>query len=233
MIKCSVVIPALNEEEHIANCIIEVKKQIKNSEIIIADGNSSDKTREISKNLGAKVIIEKTKTVSAARDTGLRTASGDVVVFIDADVLPAPSWFEKITKPFDNPNVVAVAGMPTPLDGSFSERFGMKLIFGIFAEICFKFQTPLVTGQVMAVRRKQAIEAGGFDHTHKSGEDTYIFLLLKKKGLIIHTDATVIVSTRRIRNWGMLKYLQFNIRNWYSLLRYNKPVNDDYEPVRK
>jgi len=232
IMKYSIVIPSLNEEKHIASCINEVKKQASNAEILVVDGMSTDRTIELSESLGARVVFEKKKVVSAARNTGLNKAKGDIVCYIDADVVPEKSWFEKLTSPFEDNDVMAVAGIPIPNDGRFIEKIGMYLVFGLIAPVLFKFNIPLVTGQVMAVRRKEAIKAGGFDPDHLSGEDTYIFLLLRNKGKIIHCDAKVSVSLRRIRKWGLIKYLSFNIRNYRSLLKDKRPINEVYEPIR-
>ena len=228
----SIVIPAFNEEKHIAHCIEAVKQQVPSAEIIMVDGMSTDNTVAIAKKLGAKVLVEPKKTVAAARNTGLHHAQGDIVCFIDADVVPEQHWFERLTDPFYNNQVMAVAGIPKPMDGTRIEQIGMHLVFGVISSLLFTFNIPLVTGQVMAVRRQDAIKAGGFNTDHKSGEDTYIFLLLRQRGKILHSTASVRVSLRRIRKWGMLRYLSFNIRNYVSLLRYTRPIEEDYDPIR-
>jgi glycosyltransferase involved in cell wall biosynthesis len=230
--KYSIVIPSLNEEKHIVSCIKEVKKQAPDAEVIVVDGKSTDRTVELAESLGAKVVFENKKMVSAARNTGLNKAKGDIICYIDADVVPEKYWFKKLTSPFKDNEVMAVAGIPIPNDGRLIERIGLYLVFGLISPVLFKFNIPLVTGQVMAIRRKDAIKAGGFNTNHLSGEDTYIFLLLRNKGKIVHCDAKVSVSLRRIRKWGLMKYLSFNIRNYRSLLRYKRPINEVYEPIR-
>ena len=228
----SIVIPSLNEEKHIVSCIKEVKKQAPDAEILVVDGISTDRTVELAESLGAKVVFEKKKMVSAARNTGLNKAKGDIICYIDADVVPEKFWFKKLTSPFEDDDVMAVAGIPMPNDGSFIERIGMYIVFGVISPVLFKFNIPLVTGQVMAIRREEAIKAGGFNTDHLSGEDTYIFLILRNIGKIVHCDAKVSVSLRRIRKWGLIKYLSFNIRNYRSLLREKRPINEVYEPIR-
>ena len=88
--KVSIVIPTLNEEEGIGITLDSIKreefaKRGIDLEIIIVDGNSRDKTREIAKQRGAKVIIEPRKGYGRAYKTGLKEADGDIIITGDAD----------------------------------------------------------------------------------------------------------------------------------------------------
>ena len=90
ILKISIVIPALNEERGIGKTIEAVnknyfKKHKWNLEIIIVDGDSKDKTREIASKKGARVILEKRKGYGRAYKTGLANATGDIIVTGDAD----------------------------------------------------------------------------------------------------------------------------------------------------
>ncbi len=82
----SFIIPALNEEDLIAECINSIKRQKKVvGEIIMVDNGSKDKTAEIAKKLGCKVVKEEKRGVSHARNKGAKLAKGDILCFIDAD----------------------------------------------------------------------------------------------------------------------------------------------------
>ncbi len=86
MTKISVVIPTLNEEETIGDVIRKIPRDPKYQwEIIIVDGNSKDRTREIAEKLGAKVIIEKRRGYGRAYKTGFSVATGDIIVTLDGD----------------------------------------------------------------------------------------------------------------------------------------------------
>ena len=75
----SVIIPALNEEKYIGNVLDALRKQtFKDFEIIVVDGNSTDRTREIAKK-SAKVIIEKRPRIGLARNTGAKLAKADLL----------------------------------------------------------------------------------------------------------------------------------------------------------
>jgi len=232
-IKYSIVIPALNEEKTIGFCIQEIKKQAPCAEIIVVDGMSTDKTVEIVKELGVKIVVEKKQTISAGRNRGLQEANGDIICYVDADAIPSAHWFEQITRPFSKDAVVGVGGIALPEDGTWIETFGMGAVLEVLSPILFHLGIPLVTGQNMAFRRKEALDVGGFPTDISSGEDTCMFLRIKQKGRIVHSRSCVKVSMRRIRKWGLLKYIIFNTKNFLHLLKYKTPIPDDYEPVRK
>jgi hypothetical protein len=84
--KISVIIPTLNEEESIGHVLDKIPRDPKYEwEIIIVDGDSKDKTREIAKEKGARVIVEKRKGYGRAYKTGFEKATGDIIVTLDGD----------------------------------------------------------------------------------------------------------------------------------------------------
>lgn len=96
--KISIILPTLNEEEGIGKTIDAIntdyfKQRNWEYEIVIVDGNSTDRTREIAKEKGAKIIIEKRKGYGRAYKTGIPQLTGDIIVTGDAD---ATYPFEKI-----------------------------------------------------------------------------------------------------------------------------------------
>jgi dolichol-phosphate hexosyltransferase len=88
--KVSVVLPALNEEEAIGNVIDEIPVEELESkgyqtEIIVVDNGSTDKTAEIAAAQGAKVISESNRGKGLAIRTGFRAVTGDFVFMLDSD----------------------------------------------------------------------------------------------------------------------------------------------------
>ena len=238
-VRYSVIIPALNEEKNIGRCIREIQRQMTDAEIIVVDGMSTDKTREIAEKLGARVVMEKRKGIAVARNTGVKNARGEIVCFVDADTIPAPFWFAHIIRPFTKPSVVGVGGRASPIDGTFLENIGMWFVFGILSPFLFKLRVPLVTGQNMAFRKNAILSVGGFREVSKlekiyaEGEDTNMFLRMKTVGKIVHARSSVLVSMRRVRNWGMARFVSFNIRNYLHLLKYGTPIDEEYGPARE
>ncbi|RLF11116.1 MAG: glycosyltransferase family 2 protein, partial [Thermoprotei archaeon] len=101
--KVSVVIPTLNEEKGIGKTIDmikvdEFKRRGWDLEIIVVDGESKDRTREIARSKGARVIIEPRKGYGRAYKTGLKEAKGEIIVTGDAD---ATYPFDKIHEYID------------------------------------------------------------------------------------------------------------------------------------
>jgi len=200
-----------------------------NATIYLLDGDSTDRTREISESYGVKSIVESRRTFGAARQKAIESIDADIIIFFDADATPEKNWFKYLIEPFEDETVMATGGWVTC--DSFHSRFILKMAFKWIAPVLFKFQIPLVTGQVMAIRKKESLKIG-FNKDFKSGEDTYIFLKLRNFGKIVHTKACVKVSERRIEGWGFFNFIWFHIKNYISLLRYQKPLDTEYEPFR-
>ncbi len=86
IMKVSVIIPTLNEEESIGHVLDKIPKDPKYEwEIIVVDGDSQDRTREIATEKGAKVIVEKRRGYGRAYKTGFAAATGDIIVTLDGD----------------------------------------------------------------------------------------------------------------------------------------------------
>ena len=84
--KLSIVIPAKNEEKYLPKLLASVKKQsFKDYEIIVADNNSKDKTKEIAKSYGCKIV--KGGLPGKGRNAGAKIAKGEIILFLDADVI--------------------------------------------------------------------------------------------------------------------------------------------------
>ena len=116
--KISVLMPTLNEEKGVGKTIDSIKKDIfkkKNweLEIVIIDGDSKDKTQEIAKKHGAKVILEKRKGYGRAYKTSMSKVTGDIIVTGDADA----------TYPFDRIHEYIQLLIDEDLDFITTDRF--------------------------------------------------------------------------------------------------------------
>ena len=94
--KISVVVPAFNEERGLAASLRSIQDAIGafedagwSTELIVCDNNSTDATAAIAREAGAQVVFEPINQISRARNTGAARATGDWLLFIDADSHPS------------------------------------------------------------------------------------------------------------------------------------------------
>ncbi|WP_367668925.1 polysaccharide deacetylase family protein [Streptomyces sp. DT2A-34] len=113
----SVIVPAYNEKECIANTLASLAKSTHPIEIIVVDDGSSDGTSEIARNaaheLGmtnVRVIRQENAGKPAALNNGVRGASYDIIVMMDGDTVFEPDTVRRLVQPFADPEVGAVAG---------------------------------------------------------------------------------------------------------------------------
>lgn len=106
----SVLIPTLNAASVLEQCLssIAVQDYPKNKmEIIIADGDSTDKTLEIARKYGAKIYKNPLKTGEAGKVVALRQAQGELVALIDSDnILPDKNWLKRMVEPFTDQEII-------------------------------------------------------------------------------------------------------------------------------
>ncbi len=116
----SIVIPCYNEEKFIANALKSLKRQDFNKpfEIIVVDNNSDDKTYAVAKKYGVRLVREKRRGVTYARQAGTAIAKGDIIISTDADTVFPKSWLSDIDRAFvADPTMIAIGGDCRYYDG--------------------------------------------------------------------------------------------------------------------
>lgn len=225
--KISVVISAYNEEKYIRKTLESVKRLNTTGydvKVLVVDGGSTDKTAEIAKSFGARVIKEPHKSIGFARQEGLKESHGDIVVFTDADTLVPSDWLIRHVSELSKPQVVCTFGGYRYYDGSFPLYQIFNYIQPISIYLLYKlFNLPIASGQNIACWRKKAMEIGGFDQNLKIMEDTDFTIRMKKAGRVVYLPNLLIYSSGRRSKEGLgffwrilkaqLKYFIFNKRN--------------------
>jgi glycosyltransferase involved in cell wall biosynthesis len=125
--KVSVVVPIYNGESDLRDlisCFLSQTYPQDQVEYLLVDNNSSDRTLNFLKTTAqlCPLTIEpvsenQIQSSYAARNTGIRAARGEIIAFTDADCRPQPQWLESLIQPFNQPDVVIVAGEITALPG--------------------------------------------------------------------------------------------------------------------
>ena len=180
--KASVIVPAYNSEKTLPDCLQAVRQSgYSDYELVVVDDGSTDGTERIAKQFADRVIRhEKNISRIEARNSGIKAALGDILIFIDSDVVIQPQSLEIIVDFFENhPAINVVTGLLSkthPNDDFFSQYKNLYMNY-IFSRL--PDRVSFLFGSVFAARR-EVIEnmVKGFD----KGEDTAMGQELVRRG---------------------------------------------------
>jgi glycosyltransferase involved in cell wall biosynthesis len=110
----SVIVPAFNEQRGLADSLRSIRQAMTafedfgwTSELIVCDNNSTDRTAEIAREEGAAVVFEPVNQISRARNAGAARATGDWLVFVDADSHPSRELFADVMRALQDGRCIA------------------------------------------------------------------------------------------------------------------------------
>jgi len=219
----SIIIPTLNEEKYLPLLLKEIKKQ--NSadyEIIVADAGSEDKTIEIAKNYGCKIIPG--GLPARGRNEGAKIAQGDIFLFMDADnIFLPPEFLKNLLEEFEK-RKLDVASFPIYPQGNGFDKFAYR-IYNWWVRSVQRF-SAYATNSVL-VRKNIHQKIGGFDEEIKIAEDHFYAKTARKFGKFgfIKTEP-ILTSTRRFEKDGRLKtYFKYLLAGIYMF--FFGPVKKD------
>jgi len=151
-------------------------------EVIVVDGNSTDKTRDIVKKYPVTLVVEERKGLNVARNTGIKSGNGEIVAFTDSDCIVPPDWVTKIVENFKDPQVSCVGGSAKALDSDFVSQYADNSIVRLMPFFTKREELEKVkpffrhpAGCNMAFRRKVAEKVGYFDENIQYGFDEVEF----------------------------------------------------------
>ena len=186
-LKVSVIIMTLNAENFIKNTLeILLQQTRKPDEIIVADSESDDCTREIaSKFEKVKILNIRRKEFDhgGSRDYALKNSSGDIILFFTQDaVITQEDYIERMIKNFDDKEVAMVCGRQIPKpDSSPYERLIREYNYPNIRKVNTKadikkknIKTFYMSDVCSAYRRDIYLELGGFEHPILTNEDMLI-----------------------------------------------------------
>ena len=218
-LRLSLVIPVLNAARTLPRTLEAVTAlDPAPDEIVLVDNGSTDDTpRRLQAFAAASrarvvVLAEPRRGASAARNTGVRAATGDVVVFTDADCCPGPDWLAAVRRPLADATVGAVAGrLASTAPGGVIEMFGSLFTLQAPAAPARHTRwTPWAGGfptANLAVRRELLLRAGGFDESIAIyGEDHDLCARLYATGAtIVYAPDAVVAHQHRVALRPMLR----------------------------
>lgn len=197
----SIIIPVLNEEKNLNKLLPVIEKRQSGyvREVIVSDAGSSDSSVEIAKAKGAKVIRCSRKNRGFQMNSGAASAKGEILYFLHADTIPPCQFDKNIVSEI---NKGAIAGcFRLEFDGKAESK--LLEIYGWFT----KFRTTLFRfgDQSLFVRSDHFWDVNGFDTSLILMEDQNIVRKLKKAGPFQLLDDSVVTSSRKYMQIGVVK----------------------------
>ncbi|MER5576952.1 bifunctional polysaccharide deacetylase/glycosyltransferase family 2 protein [Streptomyces massasporeus] len=235
----TVIVPAYNEKECIANTLDSLARSTHPIEIIVVDDGSTDGTSEIAREaalaLGmtnVRVVRQENAGKPAALNNGVRSARHDIVVMMDGDTVFEPDTVRQLVQPFADPEVGAVAGNAkvgnrTTVIGAW-QHIEYVMGFNLDRRMYDLLRCmPTIPGAIGAFRREAVLQVGGMSEDTLA-EDTDITIAM-------HRDGWRVVYQEHARAWteapGSLKQLWSQRYRWsygtmQALWKHRKSLTD-------
>jgi glycosyltransferase involved in cell wall biosynthesis len=242
-LRYSIIIPALNEEKLIPQLLDQLTnpslRKKYDYEIIVSDGRSTDRTINIIKQYSAVLIVypeNDMQNIAGGRNTGAKNASGEIFIFINADVLIKDP--EKFFLFLENEFIPSDYSALTCKVKVFPEE-------EIFADIVFHWiynnyfsllnfiGLGMGRGECQVIRKEAFLKAGGYNEELAAGEDFDLFKRVKWFAKVLFTNKICVYeSPRRFRKIGYFKVTWSWIENAFAVLFKNKSISNEWEQVR-
>ena len=210
----SVIIPARNAEATIGRVLSAWRRPgAAAAELIVVDDASTDGTAEIASGRADRVIgLAVCRGPAAARNEGARISRGDILLFVDADVLAPPSCGDRVIRAFAaDPGLDAVFGSydDRPSEPNFLSQFKNLLHHYVHQHSAEEART--FWAGCGAIRRKVFFDAGGFSESYAapSIEDVELGYRLKAAGRTIRLLKDLQVT--HLKRWTVTGLLRSDI----------------------
>jgi len=199
----SVIIPAYNEEVLLGSTLDALRQAMAaialQGEIIVTDNNSTDRTAEIAKTAGARVVFEPVNQISRARNTGARHAQGRSLVFIDADTVVSHELLQAALGNLDTGSCCG-GGAAVAMEGDIGRAARLTVAYWNAISIFFR----LAAGCFVYCRRDDFEACGGFSEKFYATEEVWLSMALKRIGrktkrkFIIIREPKAVTSSRKL-----------------------------------
>ena len=218
--KISIIIPAFNEEKLITETLRSTRAAAVafaqlgwEVETIVCDNNSTDRTTELAREVGATVVFEPLNQIARARNTGAKAASGDWLIFVDADSRPSLGLFAAVAQAIGSGRYLA-GGSTVRLDGRHFMASLMTEAWNLLSRVRKWAAGSFIFCEAAAFR-----EIGGFSHELFASEEIDLSkrlnALAKRHGkrLIILRRHPLVTSARKLHLYTARDVLRFLGRN--------------------
>ncbi|MHC1626218.1 MAG: glycosyltransferase family 2 protein [Methanoculleaceae archaeon] len=215
----SVVIPAFHEEAHIRRCLESLEQQTldrEEYEVIVVDGGSTDRTREIAEELADMVFVQTSPKVGGARNDGACSSRGDVIATTDADCILPPDWLARIRRHFEGPSPpVQLYGPVYPIEPGLKNALYLWCA-NTFSRIGYVTGLLYYTLGCNSAFGREAFFRAGMYRCLDAGDDLEIALRMKGLGEVRYDPHLKVgFSMRRYQQFGTIRSLY----EWLSIVR--------------
>ena len=199
----SIIIPAWNEEKYLPKLLQCIKKQsYKNYEIIVADADSKDRTRQIARKYGCKIV--KGGMPAVGRNKGAKAAKGEIFLFLDADCLIEKDFLENSLDDIKKRKLDVAGSYLYPSSNRLIDNFFLNF-FNIWIFIT-QFSYANAAGSGIFCKKWLHKKINGFDEAIKLSEDMdYVKRCGKQGKFRIIKNSKVVYSMRRFEKEGRIK----------------------------
>ena len=213
----SVVVPALNEEGYVGHLLEDIEQQNRRpQEVIVVDAGSKDDTVAVAERFAGVRVLRGERPVARGRNLGGRSASGEVIVFVDADTRLPKTFLERFVEDFARRRLDVACPLYAPQDSTPAvERF--HGVFN-FATRTFQGVLPSGAGICVAVRGDLFWRSRGFDPALKFDDIELIRRLSRERRFGI-VEEKVFVSDRRYKEHGVTRaILEYSLMALFFVL---------------
>jgi glycosyltransferase involved in cell wall biosynthesis len=236
----SIIIPTLREGSFLERTLKNFESLQIPHELIITDGGSTDDTLNIARRYTDKMVVwgeQRRQTFGEAKNAGAKIATGEFLVFIDADVIiPEPQkFFEEILKIFENNKLAATT---VPLKPYIENRSWPDALFSAPLNWFYiisnnVFHSGNSSGEFQMVRAEAFRKIGGFGEHLAAGEDNELFRQLAAHGRTMsYWKLHVCHSLRRPHKLGWLRTYGIWIKNGPSGALRGKAAYEEWPVLR-
>jgi glycosyltransferase involved in cell wall biosynthesis len=222
--RISVVLPAFNEEKLLPAALAAVREAASaftargwEWECVVCDNNSTDGTAAVARAAGATVVFEPVNQIGRARDAGARVATGEWLVFIDADSTPSAELFADIAERIASGRALG-GGSTVELEPG-TPRYA-RFVCGLW-NLCSRL-AGWAAGSCVWVEAAAFRAAGGFGTEYYAGEEVFLSRRLKTlarrsgRRFVILADHPLRTSSRKLKLYTLTEAGRFFFRMLFT-----------------